>query len=138
MEREARKGGEKMKLNHSRYLDYGAKAVGDRAYERAKSTPTAKQIRFYKRLYAMCKEHNVDPRMDRYTRTRMDYAMAIDALIERLKKHGVDINGNGKDVNYVLTHGSDRRGRYYTRERVVIKDAETDQEMAPPAEDGEE
>jgi hypothetical protein len=127
-----------MRLNHSRYLDYGAKAVGDRAYERAKSTPTAKQIRFYKRLYAMCKEHNVDPRMDRYARTRMDYAMAIDALIERLKKHGVDIEGSDKNVTFVVSHGADRRGRYYTRERVVIKDAETDQEMAPLAEDGEE
>ena len=111
-----------MKLNHSRYLDYGAKAVGDRAYERAKSTPTAKQKRFFKKLFAMCKENGIDPSTGRYAVTRVDYAIAIDTLLKRLQENGVDASGNGKDVVYVLEHGSDRRGRYYTNERIEVKE----------------
>ena len=43
-----------MRLNHSRYLDYYAKDVADREHEKAKQTPTHKQIAFFNKLYAMC------------------------------------------------------------------------------------
>lgn len=108
-------------LNHSRYLDYYAKDVGDNAYNRAKQTPTAKQVRFYKKLYAMCKENNIDP-VTKHKHTRMGYAMAIDKLLNRLQEHGVDVSGNGKDAKYVLTVGEDRRRRTCTGEHIEIVD----------------
>lgn len=108
-------------LNHSRYMDIYAKDIGDRAYRSAKRTPTAKQVKFYKKLYAMCKENNIDTNTGEYTKTRVQYAWAIDKLIERLQEHGVDVKGNGKDATLVLSHGSDRRGRYYTKESIEIQ-----------------
>jgi hypothetical protein len=107
-------------LNHSRYIDNGAKRIGDRAYHRAKETPTAKQVRFYKRLYAMCKENGIDTDTGKYTRTRMDYAMAIDMLIERLKEHGIDVSGNNKDETYVLERRENRYGEDYVNERIKV------------------
>ena len=109
------------RLNHSRHLDYYAKDVGNRAYWRAKETPTAKQVKFFKQLYAMCKENNVDPALDEYARTRVEFAMAIDTLLERLKEVGVDVEGNGKEAHYVMTHKPDRRGRYWTNERIEVE-----------------
>jgi hypothetical protein len=124
MAREARKGGEKMRLNHSRYLDYGAKAVGDRAYEQAKSTPTAKQKRFFKKLFAMCKENGIDPSTGRYAVTRVDYAIAIDTLITKLKEKGVNVKGNEKEAAITVHHGVDGYGRFYGHERILIKTEE--------------
>lgn len=109
-------------LNHSRYIDNGARDIGDREYHKAKVTPTAKQIRFYKKLYAICKANDIDTDTGEHPRSRVDFAMAIDKLIERLQKHGIDISGNGKDVTYVFSHDSDRRGRYYTDENIEITD----------------
>jgi hypothetical protein len=109
------------KLNHSRYIDIYAKDIGDRAYWQAKATPTAKQVKFYKKLYAMCKEHGIDTNTGKYTKTRMEYAWAIDKLIKRLQEHGIDVNGNGKDATYVLAYGTDRRGRYYTGQAIEIR-----------------
>jgi len=112
----------KRALNHSRYLDYYAKDVGDNAYHKAKQTPTAKQVRFYKRLFAMCKEHGLDTDTGGYARTRVEVGWAIDKLLERLKEHGVDVNGNDKEATYVLEVGVDRRGRSYAHERIEIAD----------------
>lgn len=108
-------------LNHSRYLDYFAKDVADRAYHRAKETPTAKQIKFYKKLYALCKENSIDARTD-HPHTRVGYAMAIDKLIERLKDNNVDVGSNGKEACVIITYGSDRRGRYYANERIIVEE----------------
>jgi len=107
-------------LNHSRHIDIYAKDIGDKAYRDAKTTPTAKQIKFYKKLYALCKENGIDTKTGEYTRTRVEYALAIDKLIERLKANGIDVNGNGKEATYVLTVGSDRRGRDYVNERIEV------------------
>lgn len=112
----------KRQLNHSRYLDYYAKDIGDSAYQKAKQTPTAKQVRFYKRLYAMCKENEIDTDTGEYARTRVEIGWAIDKLLERLKENGVDVNGNGKDATYVLEIGEDRRGRSYAHERIEVSD----------------
>jgi hypothetical protein len=110
------------KLNHSRHLDYYATDVGNRVYAKAKSTPTAKQVKFYKKLYAMCKEHGIDTNTGIYTRTRADYAWNIDKLIGRLQEQGVDVKGNSKKAVWVLEHKSDRRGNYYTKESIEIRD----------------
>lgn len=110
----------KKPLNHSRYLDYYAKDIGDSAYQKAKQTPTAKQVRFYKRLFAMCKENGLDTDTGDYARTRVEIGWAIDKLLERLQAHGIDINGNGKDATYVLEVGVDRRGRSYAHERIKV------------------
>lgn len=108
------------KLNHSRYIDNGAKRIGDRSYHRAKETPTARQVKFYKKLYATCKEHGIDPKTGEYTRTRMDYARAIDKLIDRLKEHGIDVSGNNKDATYVLELREDKYGQDFVNERIKI------------------
>lgn len=117
----------KRQLNHSRYLDYYARDVGDSAVHKARSTPTAKQVKFYKKLYALCKENNIDPRTGEYTVTRSDYAMAIDKLISRLQENGVDIKGNGKQAEYILEIGEDRRRRNYAKERIELTDEPTNQ-----------
>ena len=106
-------------MNHSRYLDYYAKDIGDNAYNRAKLTPTAKQIKFYKQLYAMCKANGLECTTE-HAHTRSGYAMAIDKLIQRLKESGINIGGNGKEADYVLEVGEDRRGRYYANERIRV------------------
>lgn len=110
------------RLNHSRYIDSGAKAIADRMYAKAKETPTAKQIKFYKRLYAICKEHNIDTDTGEYTRTRGDYMIAIDTLLERLKAAGIDVNGNGKSGVLVLENRQDTYGNYYTLEKIRVED----------------
>ena len=112
------------KLNHSRKMDFYAKDIANEEYHRTKELPTSKQKKFFKMLYAMCKEHDIETKLDIYARTRMEYAMSIDTLIERLQKAGIDIQGNDKDTTYVLTHGSDDRGRYYTDEQIVVKEKE--------------
>lgn len=115
-------GGLKKQLNHSRYLDYGARDTGNYSYYRAKETPTAKQVKFYKKLYALCKTHDIDPKVGKYTVTRMDYSIAINTLIERLTEKGIDVKTNNKNATHVITHGTDHAGRYYTSERIVVED----------------
>lgn len=109
-------------MKHNRYLDYYAKDVGDREYHKAKDTPTFKQKKFYYRLYAMCKENNIDTSTGDYTVTRAEYADAIDKLIKRLQEHGINVSGNNKDAVLVLTDVDDRRGRNYINEQIKIKD----------------
>lgn len=116
----------KKHLNHSRYLDYGAKDTGDFSYYRAKQTPTYKQIKFYKSLYARCKEHNIDPKVGEHPVTRMDFTLTIDKLIKKLQENGIEAHSSDKDVTCVVTHGQDHQGRYYTSERIVVKEREQD------------
>ena len=71
------------RLNHSRYLDYGARDVGDFAVQRAKETPTAKQRKFYNRLYSMCKSNGINTNTGNYTRIRGDF---VDYLSEEKEK----------------------------------------------------
>lgn len=111
----------KKQLNHSRYIDNGARDVGNDAYERARATPTAKQIKFYKKLYAMCKENNIDP-TTKHEHTRTGYSTAIDTLKERLNENGIDVNGNGKEAKHILIIGEDYRGRDYVKERIVVEE----------------
>jgi len=112
------------RLNHSRHMDFYARDVGDREYEKAKATPTVKQIRFYKKLCYMCKVHNTEPKIGPSPSTRADYAWAIDKLIEHLRGKGVDIQGNGKKATRTLIVGEDHWGRLTTRERIQIEDGE--------------
>jgi hypothetical protein len=111
-----------MRLNHSRYLDYYAKDVADREHEKAKQTPTHKQIAFFNKLYAMCKANQVDTDMGYYAKTRMDYARAIDELLSRLRENGIDVKGNNKQADYVIKVGEDRRGRAYAKERIDVRE----------------
>lgn len=110
------------KLNHSRYLDYGARKTGKYAYEDAKHTPTHKQKKFYYQLYAMCKEHGVDTDIGFYTVSRADYALAIDRLIKRLQEKGVDIKGNNKNAGLLLIDTVEPDGSHYMAQRIVITD----------------
>ena len=119
------------KLNHSRHMDIYAKDIGDGAYHSAKRTPTSKQVKFYKKLYAMCKEHNVDSDVGFWAKTRVDYARAIDILLERLLDKGVDVKGNGKKFDRVIEVKEDRRRREIVTEklRVVGPDVEDTEEV---------
>ena len=106
---------------HNRYL--GSEHIrSQREYERERSTPTAKQKKFFISLVMRCKENNIDCTTGR-TSSRAEYALAIDKLIERLKEAGVEINGNGKKAIAVLTYGTDLRGNdYRTTERIVVEE----------------
>lgn len=62
----------------------------------ANSPPTDRQVRFYKRLFALCKENGISTKMNFYTVSRGDYMVAIKKLIERLKEHGIDVTEGKK------------------------------------------
>lgn len=108
------------KLNHSRYLDYGAKDIGNSIYESARRMPTAKQIKFYNSLYGMCKDNNID-HTTHHAHTRAGYARAIDMLLERLKEANIDVHGNGKDSKIILMVGEDEKGRDFAKERIIVQ-----------------
>ena len=95
-------GKTKARLNHSRYLDYGAKAIGNSEYEYARNTPTSRQKKFFISLIMRCKENNITPTTGQALRSRADYAVAIDALIKTLNKNGIAIKGNGKQSKHLL------------------------------------
>lgn len=113
------------RLNHSRYLG-SERLRSQREYEREKSMPTAKQKKFFRSLVAKCKENGIDCNTGR-TRTRGEYALAIDKLLEMLQESGVDVKGNGKNSALVLTHKPDaRNNEYITTERIVVEPAKTE------------
>jgi len=115
----------KKRLNHSRYIDNGAKDIADNIYEKARTTPTAKQVKFYKKLYAMCKENNIDCRTE-HEHTRAGYSMAIDTLLKRLQDNNIDVRGNGKSADYVLRIGEDEKGRAFAKEYIEIKESQNE------------
>lgn len=111
------------KASHSRYLDYGSRSTGYSAYQQAKHTPTVKQARFFKQLCAMCRENGLDPSVGHAVSSRSDYGMAIDKLIARLQEAGIDVRGNGKKADYVLTVGEDKyTGSDYAHESIRVRD----------------
>ena len=109
------------RLNHSRYIDAGAKAIANRMYESARATPTAKQIKFYNSLYGKCKDNNVDSTTG-HPHSRAGYARAIDTLLARLKEAGIDVYSNGKEACSVLFVGEDKYGNDYVKERLLVKE----------------
>lgn len=116
-------GGEralKHKLNHNRHLDYFAKDVGDAAIEVEEQTPTERQKHFLRQLCALCRENQIDPAVGQSVRSRVDYAQAIDLLIDRLNENGVEVKGNGKTAKYVAIVGEDRRRRMTAKEKIFI------------------
>ena len=113
------------KSSHSRYLDYGSRGSGYAAYQQAKQTPTDKQKRFFRQLCAMCRENGLDPSVGHAVSSRSDYGMAIDKLIARLQEAGIDVRGNGKKADYVLTVGEDKyTGSSYAHESIQIREDE--------------
>lgn len=115
----------KQRLSPNRYLDYGARGVGDRLYEDARTSPTYKQIKFYKQLYALCKERGVDA-STHHESSRVGYSDAISILLARLKEDGADVRGNGKTATAVLIVGEDAGGREYVKERLIVREAENE------------
>lgn len=113
----------KKPLNHNRPLDY-YRPVGERAVEVAKATPTSKQVRFCRKLFALCREHNVETDTGMRLKTRVDYAQTIDVLLARLQGAGVDVNGNGKRAGYVFSVDLDRNGNYRGHEHIVLRDSQ--------------
>lgn len=112
------------KIQHNRKIDYSAKYAADAEYERLRNTPTSKQIKFFKKLCAICRENKLDVHIEREeTRTRLLMANTIDKLIKLLNENGVDVHGNGKTAVGVVTHGSYGSG-YRTTQRIVVKDEE--------------
>ena len=113
------------KLNHSRSLSNGH-VVSQYEYETEKSKPTAKQRKFLISLVMQCKEVGVDFKCGKIS-TRVEYAFAIDSLIKRLKKAGVDIKTNNKKVTAVLNHKPDAQNNdFITTERFEIEDIENE------------
>lgn len=107
-------------LNHNRYLGF-EKVRSQIEYEHEKSLPTAKQKKFFRSLIIKCKENGIDCNTGR-TRTRGEYVLAIDKLLERLQEAGVDVKGNGKKATLVLNHKTDaRNNEYVTTERIVVE-----------------
>lgn len=109
------------KLNHNRYLGY-EKIRSQAEYEYERSLPTARQKKFFIRLIMMCRENGLDCNTGR-TKSRGEYALAIDRLLERLQEAGIDVKGNCKKGTLVLNHKADaRNNKYMTTERIVVED----------------
>jgi len=109
------------KARSNRYLDYGARSTGYAAYQQAKATPTDKQKGFYRKLCWLCRENGLDPATGEPVRTRSDYGIAIDKLLARLQEVGVDVKGNGKKAEYILSLGEDKMtGSSYAHESIRI------------------
>lgn len=107
--------------DHNRYLGF-EHIRAQSEYEREKETPTAKQKKFFKSLVMKCKANDVDCNTG-LTRTRGQYAHAIDTLLARLQEAGVDVKGNGKTATLELHHKSDARNNdFMTTERIRIDD----------------
>lgn len=114
------------KLNHSRYISYGAKDSADRMYNRLRETPTAKQKAFFNSLYTKCKKNKIDIKFD-YPISRSDYAHTIDLLINTLKKAGIEIKGNSKKFANVVIVGTNKYGEATMKDRLVeIEDKDED------------
>ena len=111
--------GNNYSYKHNRYLGF-ERVRSEHEYEREKSIPTEKQVKFFKALVMRCKENNLDCSTGK-TRTRAEYSMAIDKLILRLTEAGVAVKSSGKEASYVLSHKSDaRNNEHYTTERIVV------------------
>ena len=110
------------RLNHSRYIDNGAKDIANRAYEGVRIQPTFKQVKFYNSLYGKCKDNNIDATTN-HPHSRAGYARAIDMLLQRLQEAGIDVYGNNKDAKIVLMIGEDEKGRLYSKERIVVEES---------------
>lgn len=103
----------------SRYNSHYGSYSKNRYYDeiaRLKITPTAKQIKFAKSLFAMCKENDVDAKLGYPLMTIGDYATAIGTLLKRLQDAGVDVHGNGKQFSRCIEVGIDDRGKDYVKE----------------------
>lgn len=89
-------------------------------YEREKRKPTYKQLKFYMKLYYMCKDNGIDVKLERHeTRTRMYMAQTIDKLIELLNENGIEIHGNGKSFHSEVSYMPFGNG-FRSTERIVI------------------
>lgn len=114
------------KTKHNRTMHYGAKYSADAEYERLRSTPTSKQVKFFKKLCVLCKKSNIEIPIKRgETRTRIEMGIAIDKLIQLLNENGVDVHGNGKTAVGIIRHGIYGNG-YRTTQRIVVQDEEGD------------
>lgn len=110
------------KLNHSRYIDNGAKDIAEELYKDARTRPTVKQVNFFKKLQQMCRENDIDSTVTWKMQTRQDYAVAIDRMIYVLQKAGFDMHGNGKSATYSAKIYEDYRRRLCINERISIED----------------
>ena len=116
----------KQNLQHNRRIGYKAKYAADAEYERLRSTPTAKQLKFFKKLWYLCKENGIEVKLERYeTRTRMYLSQTIDKLIQLLNENGVEIHGNGKTAYGVISHAPYGVG-YRSTERIVVEEGDTE------------
>jgi len=121
------------KLNHSRYIDNGARDIGQYAYEDSRNAPTQKQKKFFNVLQELCRVNNVDSGITWYIKTRPEYADAIDRMIKALQAAGVEVHGNDKEATYVASVYEDYRGRLTVQEDIVINDG-TPKRKAPKIE----
>ena len=95
--------------DHNRYLGF-ERVRSQSEFENERSQPTFKQKKFFKRLVMLCKENDVDYTTGR-TQSRVEYAIAIDKLKERLDEAGINVGGNNKQSMIVLSHKTDVRNK---------------------------
>lgn len=106
----------------NRVITNNSKYAADVEYERLRRTPTAKQLKFFKKLWYMCKENGIEVKLERYeTRTRMYLSQTIDKLIQLLNENGVEIHGNGKTAHSVISYMPCGTG-YRSTERIVVEE----------------
>ncbi len=75
--------------------DLGWRSKDGHFYEmmRLKSTPTAKQKKYFKYLAIRCKEEGINPKILSHNATRDEYSRAIDGMVKAL---GIEHNAPKK------------------------------------------
>jgi len=108
------------RYKHNRYMDYGAKYESRGIYEREKSTPTDKQKTFFRKLCAMCKEHDVPVELGYSVGTRAGMAMGIGDLLKVLKEAGADVYVPDVKARSVLLLEESGDGQLHVNERIEL------------------
>lgn len=89
-----------MANNHNRYLGH-SKHYFENQLDDAKFKATQKQVNFFRRLCVLCRENGVEHQERPYG--RVGFSQSIDRLIALLQAKGVDIHGNGKKIDVVIS-----------------------------------
>lgn len=105
--------------SRTRKITYYSQGRDDLNYEFEASRPTRKQKSFFKMLVAKCVENGVDQKLGKHLSTRVDYADAIDTLLDRLREAGVQVKGNDEKFSALLVITDDKEVGLIPRQRLV-------------------
>ena len=109
----------------NRYISYNGQAASFYEIQRLHQQPTCKQQKYYKYLYNLCMQNNIEPfRLD--CETRVEYSTAIDNMIDNLQKAGVDIQHGKSHFTMSTTIKSGPNGEVITSTHFIKEETHND------------